>query len=131
MLLEADKATVVQFENQPLNPLLIKKVDQDGRPLTGVKFRVKRADGQYVGEYTTGISGLATVAGQQPGFFIVEEIETLPGYILDSTPKTVELRIDKPQKWNLSTTKPGVCSLRRSIPSMVLPCWGCFQGNDC
>ena len=96
VLLEADKATVVQFENQPLNPLLIKKVDQDGRPLAGIKFRVKRADGQYVGEYVTGISGFATVAGQQPGFFIVEEIETLPGYILDSTPKTVELRIDKP-----------------------------------
>ena len=91
VLLEADKATVVQFENQPLNPLLIKKVDQDGRPLAGVKFRVKRADGQYVGEYVTGISGLATVAGQQPGFFIVEEIETLSGYILDSTPKTFKV----------------------------------------
>lgn len=113
VLLEADKATVVQFENQPLNPLLIKKVDQDGRPLAGVKFRVKRADGQYVGEYTTGISGLATVAGQQPGFFIVEEIETLPGYILDSTPKTVELRIDKPAEVEFINHKAGSLLIKK------------------
>lgn len=113
VLLEADKATVVQFENQPLNPLLIKKVDQDGRPLAGVKFRVKRADGQYVGEYVTGISGLATVAGQQPGFFIVEEIETLPGYILDSTPKTVELRIDKPAEVEFINHKAGSLLIKK------------------
>ena len=113
VLLEADKATVMQFENQPLNPLLIKKVDQDGRPLAGVKFRVKRADGQYVGEYTTGISGLATVAGQQPGFFIVEEIETLPGYILDSTPKTVELRIDKPAEVEFINHKAGSLLIKK------------------
>ena len=113
VLLEADKATVVQFENQPLNPLLIKKVDQDGRPLAGIKFRVKRADGQYVGEYVTGISGFATVAGQQPGFFIVEEIETLPGYILDSTPKTVELRIDKPAEVEFINHKAGSLLIKK------------------
>ena len=113
VLLEADKATVVQFENQPLNPLLIKKVDQDGRPLAGVKFRVKRVDGQYVGEYTTGISGLATVAGQQPGFFIVEEVETLSGYILDSTPKTVELRIDKPAEVEFINHKAGSLLIKK------------------
>ena len=113
VLLEADKATSVQFENQPLNPLLIKKVDQDGRPLAGVKFRVKRADGQYVGEYVTGISGLATIAGQQPGFFIVEEIETLPGYILDSTPKTVELRIDKPAEVEFINHKAGSLLIKK------------------
>ena len=113
VLLEADKATVVQFENQPLNPLLIKKVDQNGRPLAGVKFRVKRADGQYVGEYVTGISGLATVAGQQPGFFIVEEVETLSGYILDSTPKTVELRIDKPAEVEFINHKAGSLLIKK------------------
>ena len=113
VLLEADKATSVQFENQPLNPLLIKKVDQDGRPLAGVKFRVKRADGQYVGEYVTGISGLATVAGQQPGFFIVEEIKPLPGYILDSTPKTVELRIDKPAEIEFINHKAGSLLIKK------------------
>ena len=113
VLLEADKATVVQFENQPLNPLLIKKVDQNGRPLAGVKFRVKRADGQYVGEYVTGISGLATVAGQQPGFFIVEEIKTLSGYILDSTPKTVELRIDKPAEVEFINHKAGSLLIKK------------------
>lgn len=113
VLLEADKATVVRFENQPLNPLLIKKVDQDGRPLAGVKFRVKRADGQYVGEYVTGISGLAAVAGQQPGFFIVEEIKTLPGYILDSTPKTVELRIDKPAEVEFINHKAGSLLIKK------------------
>lgn len=113
VLLEADKVTVVRFENQPLNPLLIKKVDQDGRPLAGVNFRVKRADGQYVGEYVTGISGLATVAGQQPGFFIVEEIKTLPGYILDSTPKTVELRIDKPAEVEFINHKAGSLLIKK------------------
>lgn len=96
VLLEPDITVTVQFENEPINPLLIKKVDQDGQPLAGVKFRVKRADGEYVGEYTTGISGLAVVAGQKPGYYVVEEIQTIDGYLLDSTPKTVKLTKDKP-----------------------------------
>ncbi|MCI8602411.1 MAG: hypothetical protein HFE45_12625 [Oscillospiraceae bacterium] len=113
VLLEAGKITSIQFENQPLNPILIKKVDQDGKPLSGVKFRVKRADGQYVGEFVTGISGLATVAGQQPGFFIIEEIETAEGYILDSTPKTVQLREDKPAEVEFVNHRAGTLLIKK------------------
>ncbi len=113
VLLEAGKLTSIQFENQPLNPILIKKVDQDGRPLQGVKFRAKRADGQYVGEFVTGISGLATVAGQQPGFFIIEEIETVDGYILDDQPKTVQLRADKPAEVEFVNHKAGTLLIKK------------------
>ena len=88
---------VVEFPNQPVNPLLIKKVDaKTGEPLPDAKFLVTKVNGEYVGEYTTGRNGYITVTGQLPGWFTIKEIKAPLGYILDDTPKQVELKLNQP-----------------------------------
>lgn len=96
-LVEWGKLTTVEFLNTPKNPLLIKKIDaKTGEPLPGAVFTVTKVNGEFVGEYTTGRNGFITVTGLEPGFFVAKEIKSPEGYILNDTPKTVELKLDQP-----------------------------------
>ncbi|MDL2232164.1 hypothetical protein LJC63_01105 [Ruminococcaceae bacterium OttesenSCG-928-L11] len=97
ILVEWGKLAVVEFLNDPIQPLLIYKVDaKTGGPLSGAKFLVTKVSGEVVGEFETGRNGYITVTGLLPGFFTVKEIKSPLGYILSDTPKTVELKIDQP-----------------------------------
>ena len=79
------------FVNQPRNALEIRKTDAvTGKPLTGIRFEVTKLNGEKVGTYTTA-NGQAVVTGLEPGAYIVRETQTIPGYVLDATPQTVEL----------------------------------------
>ena len=96
-LVEWGKTTEVAFTNTPKNPLLIYKVDfHTGEPLAGATFLVEKVNGEHVGEYITGRNGYATVTGIEPGFYLVKEVKPPLNYILDETPKTVELKYDSP-----------------------------------
>ncbi|MCI8648666.1 MAG: hypothetical protein HFG20_00895 [Anaerotruncus sp.] len=96
-LVEWGKTTIVEFYNQPKNPLLIKKVDtKTGEPLEKAKFLVTKVNGELVGEYETGRNGFITVTNLEPGFYTVKETKAPLGYILDDTPKTVELKRNEP-----------------------------------
>ncbi|GHU80099.1 hypothetical protein FACS1894191_4510 [Clostridia bacterium] len=97
VIVEWGKLTTVEFLNAPKNPLLIKKIDsKTGEPLPGAVFAVTKVNGEYIGEYTTGRNGYITVTGVEPGFFTVREVKSPQGYILDDTPKTVELKLNQP-----------------------------------
>lgn len=97
VLVEWGKLVTVEFLNQPINPLLIKKIDsKTGEPLAGAKFLVTKVNAEFVGEYTTGRNGYITVTGLLPGFYVAKEIKSPDGYILNDTPKTVELKLDQP-----------------------------------
>ncbi|MCI8407577.1 MAG: hypothetical protein HFE43_11445 [Oscillospiraceae bacterium] len=79
------------FVNQPRNTLEIRKTDAvTGKPLTGVRFEVTKLNGEKIGTYTTA-DGLAVVTGLEPSVYVVRETQTVPGYVLDATPQTVEL----------------------------------------
>ena len=96
-LVEWGKTTEIEFTNTPKNPLLIYKVDfHTGEPLAGATFLVEKVNGEHVGEYITGRNGYATVTGIEPGFYLVKEVKPPLNYILDETPKTVELKYDEP-----------------------------------
>ena len=96
-LVEWGKTTEIEFTNTPKNPLLIYKVDfHTGEPLAGATFLVSKVNGEHVGEYITGRNGYATVTGIEPGFYVVKEVKPPLNYILDETPKTVELKYDEP-----------------------------------
>lgn len=97
ILVEWGQNVVVEFYNQPINPLLIKKVDvKTGEPLEKARFLVTHVNGEFVGEYETGRNGFITVTGIPAGWYTVKEIEAPLGYILDDTPKQVQLTLDKP-----------------------------------
>ena len=78
------------FTNKKAYGLQIRKIVKDtGEALPGAKFRVEKATGELVGEYTSNSSGLVTVSGLEDGVYVVTEIKAPDGYRLDSTPQNV------------------------------------------
>ena len=91
------ESVVVEFFNTAKGGLQIKKVDEKtGEPLANAKFRVTTITGQTLGEYTTSRTGFINLPELEDGWYIVEEVLAPDNYILDNTPKTVEVRGDKP-----------------------------------
>ena len=89
--------TVVTFTNKKLTALQIKKVDEiSGKPLSGAKFKVTKQSGDVIGEYTTDKDGFINVPTLEPGYYAVSEMKSPDGYLLDETPKTVEIKINTP-----------------------------------
>ena len=78
------------FTNKKAYGLQIRKIVKDtGEALPGAKFRVEKATGELIGEYTSNSSGLVTVSGLEDGVYVVTEIKAPDGYRLDSTPQNV------------------------------------------
>jgi uncharacterized surface anchored protein len=93
---EAGTCKEVTFENEPLGGLLIKKMDCSTKePLSEVIFKVTRTDGTVVGEsngeYRTDEQGFISIPDITPGSYVIQEIQAKPGYLLDNTPKTIEI----------------------------------------
>ncbi|WP_347562984.1 SpaA isopeptide-forming pilin-related protein [Clostridium sp. MD294] len=89
--------TVVTFTNKKLTALQIKKVDENsGKPLSGAKFIVERQNGEKMGEYTTDKAGSINIPELSPDWYVVKEIKSPNGYLLDETPKTVEVKTNTP-----------------------------------
>ena len=91
-----DTQTVV-ITNTPKGGLLIKKMDSVTKePLSDVTFKVTTADGAVVGtsngEYRTDSNGYISIPDLEPGTYIVQEVQTKSGYLLDDTPKTITVK---------------------------------------
>lgn len=85
--------TVVTFTNKPLAGLQIKKIDADTRQaIAGVSFSVSKQNGERIGEYTTGSDGLVYISELEPGWYSVVETKAADGYLLDSEPKSIEVK---------------------------------------
>lgn len=83
----------VEFTNDRKAQLLVKKVDSEtGAPLAGALFRVTKANGELIEEYTSGTDGFINVPELTPGFYIVSELRSPEGYLQDQTPKTIEVK---------------------------------------
>lgn len=114
ILVEWGKASVITLENTPKHPLMIKKVDAEtGEALSGAKFIVTKVSGEAVGEYETGRNGYVTITGIEPGFYTVKEIKAPNGYILNGTPKIVELKRNAPAIVEFENTPLQGLSIRK------------------
>ena len=98
IMIREGEAQSLTFWNKKAGGLIINKVDAvTGEPLVGVKFKVTYADGSNVdldggkissnGIYTTNTEGQIKILGIV-GTIVVEEIETIPGYIIDPNTKS-------------------------------------------
>lgn len=95
--LDYGKTYTLEFTNKKMTSLVIKKVDSiSGEPLVGAKFAVEKQNGEHVGEYTTDNTGTILLPTLDPDWYVVRETKAPEGYILDETPKTVEVKTNVP-----------------------------------
>jgi uncharacterized surface anchored protein len=81
----------VDFENQPRSGLYVSKVDKDTKaPLKDAKFHVYR-DSMLIGSFTTNENGFFHIPNLEPGWYTVFEYAAPDGYILDETPKSIQV----------------------------------------
>ncbi|MEG2073788.1 MAG: SpaA isopeptide-forming pilin-related protein, partial [Angelakisella sp.] len=111
---KSGKPAQVEFVNYQKPMLQIIKLDADTqKALLGAKFKVTQADGALVGEYTTDKDGLISIEGLAAGAYIISEIRSPDGYILDMTPQTVTLEAGKTLRVEFrNTAKPGLQLLK-------------------
>jgi uncharacterized surface anchored protein len=89
----ANQFIKLTFENKQLSSLQIRKVSEtDGTPLAGAVFEVRKQNGEYVGEFTTGADGAVSIPNAAPGWYVISEKKAPEGFILDETARTVEVK---------------------------------------
>ncbi len=93
--LAAGETKTVQVENIPLSALVVYKYDRvTGEPVEGAIFQVKYLSGTsgtggtVIGTYRTLKNGSFTVTGLQAGAYVVEELASDSGHIVDAAPQT-------------------------------------------
>ena len=86
---------VLIFENVPLSALVVWKYDSvTGAAVQGAVFQVKYltgtsgTGGTVIGTYKTSANGSFTVTGLKEGTYIVEELSSDSGHVIDSAPQT-------------------------------------------
>ena len=94
---ESGSCKEVTIANEPLGGLVIKKMDSVTKePLSEVIFKVTTTDGAVVGtsngEFRTDENGYITIPDLEPGGYVVQEVKAKEGYLLDNTPKTIQIK---------------------------------------
>ena len=95
---EDQDIVTLYFSNAPKGAVLVKKVSSaDNSPLSDVEFLVTKSDGSVVGDangkFVTDSTGTFLVEGVEPGTtLVIKETRAKPGYLLDDTPQTVQVK---------------------------------------
>ena len=86
---------VLTFENTPLSALVVWKYDSvTGEAVSNAVFQVKYltgtsgTGGTVIGTYKTSTNGSFTVTGLKEGTYIVEELASDSGHVIDTAPQT-------------------------------------------
>ena len=109
----------IVFWNEPTQALTIRKVDAaSGDPIEGVIFKITDSSGAVVGssngEYTTDRSGSIILSGLNPGVTVTAvEIKAAPGYVLDSTPQSIQIQSGDAQTLTFYNEKLGGLVIRK------------------
>lgn len=73
--------------NVPAGGLQIIKSDADtGERLGGVKFEIRKINGEILGTYTTDRDGVISIPNAESGWYTIVERKAKDGYALDTTP---------------------------------------------
>ena len=106
--IKAGETVTLEFRNQPKGNLIVEKRDSvTGKPLEGVEFELRYADGSYVdngslsslGRYYTDKNGQIIISGLI-GTVVVTEVKTIPGYVIheETRSQTVQVNANDTQK---------------------------------
>ena len=81
-----DLQTLIVY-NVPAGGLQIIKSDEDtGERLGGVKFEIRKNNGEILGTYTTDRDGVISIPNAESGWYTIVERKAKDGYALDTTP---------------------------------------------
>ena len=122
-----DKDTSLTIENTKKPGLLIKKVDaQTSKPLAGASFKVTRGDGSVVREnVVSDVDGVVHIPELDTGVYIITEVKAPDGYVIDETPKTVQLRKGQTYEVVFSNSRSYGLQIRKIIKGTNKPLSGC------
>ena len=123
--IKAGQTVTLEYRNAPKGSLIIVKKDSvTGAPLKGVTFRVITSDGRFVaneggkvssnGLFKTDADGQIILTGLTPDTYVVTEIETIAGYVLDAEPQTVVVNADDAQTLTFTNTPEGGLLITKS-----------------
>ena len=94
--IKSGTSKTLTFENVPLSALVVWKYDSvTGEAVSNAVFQVKYltgtsgTGGTVIGTYKTSANGSFTVTGLKEGTYIVEELASDSGHVIDSAPQTV------------------------------------------
>ncbi|MEK4503662.1 VaFE repeat-containing surface-anchored protein [Bacillus sp. FSL R12-0069] len=79
--------------------LKILKVDENKKPLAGAVFEVLASDQKSMGTITTNEKGIASLDNIEIGTYVVKEVKSPVGYILNDTPQTLEVKTGEMVTW--------------------------------
>ena len=81
------------FYNTPAGGLQIIKSDESsGKRISGVRFEVRKVNGEIVGTYTTDSDGVIYLPEIESGWYTVTELKVAPGYLLDTASHRIEVK---------------------------------------
>lgn len=93
-LVNAHEPYTLTVENYQDTQLIIMKKDaQTGLPLAGALFEIRKPSGEFVALVETGLNGIASYAGLEPGSYVVAEIMAPDGHLIDPIPQTFEVKV--------------------------------------
>ena len=109
------------FENDPKTTLTIEKyleTETGNQPLKGVTFLVTDSSGAVVGssngEYVTDENGRIVISKLEPGVTITaKEIKVPEGVVLDSTPKSIQIKAGEGQTLRFYNKEAGTLVIRK------------------
>ena len=94
--IKSGTSKTLTFENIPLSALVVWKYDSvTGEAVSNAVFQVKYlggtsgTGGTVIGTYKTSANGSFTVTGLKEGTYIVEELASDSGHVIDTAPQTV------------------------------------------
>ena len=93
VVINPNDTQTLYFYNTPVGGLQIIKSDKDsGKRIAGVKFEIRKMNGEIIGTYTTDSDGVIYLPEAESGWYTVTELETASGYLLDTTPHRIEVK---------------------------------------
>ena len=112
------------FGNDGKTTLIIRKEDEQTRlPVAGAVFKLSKISGEVVkARLETGMDGLVSVPGLEPGDYQIEEIEAPPGYLLAENPiQTIHLDAGETEAVLFRNNKPGGIAILKQDAVSGLP----------
>ena len=113
MVVNPNDTQTLHFTNTPSTTLVIEKyIEGTTTPLKGVTFLVADSSGSVVGnsngEFITDENGRIVINDLTPGTTITaREVKTVEGYVLDTTPKSIQIKAGEVQTLRFYNTPSG------------------------